>query len=222
LDCIEELDPVLHRALERLPTRNQTHAACSLVDDRRERGVRKVLGAARPARIDQARTTEVTIRHLVTAQVDRVFAGQLGVDTLVELAVTRTAGVQGLVAAVVLRKFLLDDVGLDRATEVVRLTGEVRGKMIILVLLKGIVTQITPEHRGHPELVRQRKGFRDLDDFPRGILGAKVNGGSDGSGPHVVSVFDRPEENFLMLVRIGEQFVVVDLDQEGNLVSVLA
>ena len=96
MDCIEELDPVLHRALERLATRNQTHAACSLVDDRRERSVRKVLGAARPARIDQARTTEVTIRHLVTAQVDRVFAGQLGVDTLVELAVTRTAGVQGL------------------------------------------------------------------------------------------------------------------------------
>jgi hypothetical protein len=69
--------------------------------------------AARPARIDQARTTEVTIRHLVSAQVDGVFAGQLGVDTLVELAVTRASGVQGLITAVVLREFLLNDVGLD-------------------------------------------------------------------------------------------------------------
>jgi hypothetical protein len=120
LDGIEELNPVLHRALERLATRNQVHAARSLIDHRRERGVREVMRAACPARIDQARTTEVTIRHLVAAQVDRMFAGQLGVDTFVELAVARTAGVQSLIAAMVLRKFLPDDVGLDRAAEVVR------------------------------------------------------------------------------------------------------
>jgi hypothetical protein len=44
--------------------------------------------AARFARIVPARTTQATIRHLVTVQVDRVVAGQLGVDTLFELAVT--------------------------------------------------------------------------------------------------------------------------------------
>ncbi len=56
LNCIEELNPVLHWALERLTTGNQARAAGTLVDNRRERSVGKVLRAARPARIDQART----------------------------------------------------------------------------------------------------------------------------------------------------------------------
>ena len=85
MNCIEELDPVLHWTLERFATGNQARAAGSLVDNRRERGVGEVLRAARPARIDQARTTEITIRHLVAAQVNRVLAGQLGVDTLASL-----------------------------------------------------------------------------------------------------------------------------------------
>ena len=59
--------------------------------------------------------------------------GEFRVDALVEFAVARAAGIEGLEAAVVLGELLLDDVGLDRATEVVGLAGEVGGEMIILV-----------------------------------------------------------------------------------------
>ena len=69
--------------------------------------------------------------------------------------------------------------------------------------------------------MRQRECFRNFDDLPRGILRTKIDSGPDGRGPHVVSVFDRAEENFLMLVRMCQQFVVVDLE-ERNLVRVLA
>ena len=85
----------MHRTLEGLAARDQPHAARAFVDDGRGDGtcqVARALGLA--TAVDQAGAAHVTVGHLVTAQVNRVVAGQFGVDALVELAVAGTGDVQ--------------------------------------------------------------------------------------------------------------------------------
>ena len=83
------------------------------------------------AAVDEAGAAHVTIGHLITAKVNRMIAGQFGVNAFVEFAVAGTAGVERLEAAVVLGQFLLDDVRLDRHAQMIRLAGEVGGDVII-------------------------------------------------------------------------------------------
>ena len=91
-----------------------------------------------------------------------MLAGQLVVYLGVRLAeadrpVTAVAG--GLL--------LLDDIGLDRHREVVRLAGEI-GRLVVIhpVLLEGAVAQVGPQHRDHPEFVGALERLADLADLP--------------------------------------------------------
>ena len=60
----------------------------------------------------------------------------------------RLAEVERVEAAVVLRQLLLDDVGVDRHAEMVGLTGEVGGEVVVDVLgLERRVPQVAPQHR---------------------------------------------------------------------------
>src|SRR5271157_988393 len=136
LNGVEQRDPILARTLERLAPGDEAHAAGALVDHRRGYGVGEVVGAGSAAAVDEPDAAHVAARHLVTAKVDRMVAGQLAVNALVELAVTHTARVQSQVAPVVLRQFLLDDVRLDGDAKVVGLAGEVGGDAVILALLE--------------------------------------------------------------------------------------
>ena len=87
----------------------------------------EVVRAAGAAGVDQADAAHVAVGDLVAGQVDRMIAGrQLAVDLLVRLA-----ELQRVVAAVVLRQLLLDDVGLDGHAEVIRLAGEVGRDVIV-------------------------------------------------------------------------------------------
>ena len=151
-----------------------------------------------------------------------MIGGQFGIDALVELAVAGVAGVERLVAAVVLRELLLDDVGLDRDAEVVGLTGEIGGKMVILVLLEGVVAEVAPEDGRHAEFMGMVEGLGHLDNLVAGILAAEVDGGADGGRTHVVGLIDRAEHDLAGDVRIGEELVVVHLHEEGDLVGVFA
>jgi len=66
------------------------------------------------------------------------------------------------------------------------------------------------------------EGAADFNDLTVALLGAKVDRGADSCGAHVVSLPDGAEENLVELVGEGEQFVVIDLYDEGNPVRVLA
>ena len=76
-----------------------------------------------PPAVDQAGATHVAVRYLVAAKVDGVVAGKIGVNTLVELAVTGIADVERQVAAVIFGELLFDDIGLYRDAEVIGLPG---------------------------------------------------------------------------------------------------
>jgi hypothetical protein len=55
-----------------------------------------------------------------------------------------------------------------------------------------------------------------------GFLGAEIDRRADGDGAHVEALLDVSVERLVAGVGIGEQFVVIELDEEGNLVGVLA
>src|SRR5690606_13665298 len=222
LDGVEEFDALGHRALERLAAGDQPHPARALVDDGRARGLPEVVGAGAAAGVDEAHPAHVPVGHLVARQVDGVVARQLGVDALVELAVGRVAAVEGAVAVVGLRLLLLEDVRLDGGTEVVGLAGEVGARLVVrAVHLEPAVAEVAPEDRRHAELVGAGEGVGDLLELARGRLAAEVDRRADGHAAHVERLLDPREHHLVVLVGVGEELVVVDLEDERDLVRVL-
>src|SRR6267142_2048291 len=90
------------------------------------------------------------------------------------------AAVEGLIAAVIFRELLLDDVRLDGHSEMVGLASEIGGEVIVLVLLKGVVAEIAPEDGGHAELVGLREGLADFHDLAAALVGAEIDGSAHG------------------------------------------
>src|SRR5712692_7945132 len=120
-------------------------------------------------------------------------AGQVGVDALVELAVAGTVRVERLIAAVIFRELLLDNVRLDGHAEMVGLAGEVGGEVIVLVLLESAVAEIAPEDGGHAELVRVREGLADLHDLAATLVGTEIDGRANRGGAEVVGLLHSAE-----------------------------
>src|SRR5882762_8239542 len=125
LDGIQELHAFLHGALEGFAAGDEAGAAGAFVDDGGGYGFLEVVGSGGAAAVDEAGAAHEAIRDLVAAEVDGMIAGKVGVDALVKFAVAGIADIEGLVAAIILGHFLLDDVGLDGDTEMIGLAGEV-------------------------------------------------------------------------------------------------
>ncbi len=103
------------------------------------------------------------------------------------------------------------------------LTREISRQVVIeSAHLERLVTQVTPKHRRHAELVGVLKGLRHFDDLARRIRRAKVNGGAHGHGAHVPTLLDGTERNLLRFVGVSQKLVVVELHDERDFVGVLA
>src|SRR5690242_2906615 len=102
------------------------------------------------------------------------------------------------------------------------LASEVGGNVIVLVLLEGAIAEIAPENGGHAEFMRMGEGLADFDDLARALIGAEIDRGADSGRAHVPGFLDGPKENLIKAVRVGEQLVVVHLDDERNLVGIFA
>src|SRR6266581_6066387 len=222
LNGVQELDTLFHWALERFTAGDEAGAAGALVDDGGGHGFFEVVCAGSAAAVDQARATHVAVGDLIAGQIDGMIAAKVGVDALVEFAVAGIAHVEGLVAAVIFRELLLDDVGFDGYAEMVGLAGEVGGEMIVLVLLEGAVAEVAPEDGGHAELMGVREGLADFDDLASALIGSEIDGGANGGSTEVVGLLHGAEENLIGLVGKRQQFVVIHLHDEGNFVGVLA
>ena len=140
---------------------------------------------------------------------------QFAVDLLVGLA-----ELQGFVASVVLGQLLFDDVRFDGHAEVVCLSGQVRGNMVVHAPVLGLVEcgvpQITPQNSRHSELVGLVKGRGDFLDLPLGLLGAKINGSAYRDGAHLESLSDVAEEYLIVGVGIRQKFVVIEFCARGT------
>ena len=105
----------------------------------------------------------------------------------------------------------------------VGLTGEVGRDVIVdAVLLERRVAQVAPQHGEHAHLVRSGEGLADLVQLARRLLGSEVDRRADTGGAQVVGLLDRAEHHLVELVRVGEQLVVVELDDERDAVRVAA
>ncbi len=74
--------------------------ASALIDDSGIYRLFEIVRARCAAGIDKAGAAHETVGHLIAREIDRMIAGQVGVNALVEFAVTGITHVQRFVAAV--------------------------------------------------------------------------------------------------------------------------
>ena len=137
--------------------------------------------------------------------------------------VTRLAEADGTEPAVVLGQLLLHDVGLDRHAQVVRLPRQVGRSMVIHpVLPETFVAQVAPQDRRHAQLVRivERLGY--LHELAAALLRPEIDRSPHGGGAHVPGIAHGAEHHLVIGVGVGEQLVVVELDDERYLVCISA
>ncbi len=222
LNRVEEFYPLVHWALEGFAAADEAGAAGALVDDGGGDRFLEIVRAAGAAAVDESRAAHVAIRDLIAAEINGVIAREVGVDALIEFAVAGIADVERLIAAVIFRELLLDDVGFDGDAEMIGLAGKVGREVVILVFFKGVVAEIAPENGGHAEFMRVSESLADFDDLAAALIRTEINCGADGGCAHVVCLLDGAEENLVGFVGIGEELVVIELYEEGDFVRVFA
>ena len=103
--------------------------------------------------------------------------------------------------------------------------GQVGGEVVVgpaVLRAERGVPQVAPEHRREPGLVRLLEGLRDLDDLAPRLLGAEVDRRADGDGPELHGLPHRAEHDLVVRVRVAEELVVVQLDEERDPMRVAA
>jgi hypothetical protein len=66
------------------------------------------------------------------------------------------------------------------------------------------------------------EGLGDLNNLACALFRAEVNRGAYGRRAHVEGFFHGPEEHLVGLVRVRQELVVIDLDEERYLVCILS
>ena len=103
--------------------------------------------------------------------------------------------------------------------------GQVGGGVVVgaaVLRREGGVAQVAPEHRRHAQLVRGRKRRRHLLDLAPRLGRAEVDRGADGDAALLAGLADRREHDLVVGVRVGQDLVVVQLEQERDPVGVAA
>jgi len=220
LNRMEEFDALFHGLLKCLATCYQAHSSGPLVNHRRLDHLGQIVLAGGASGIDQSDPSHVVVHHLIPRQVNRMFPIELRVHLLVELAKTSLL-VQGLIAAISHGRLLLNNIGLNRRAEVVGLSRHVGAQVVIHAPdFEGLVPQIAPENRHHPRLVRPMKDLADFLDLPAALSRAEVHRRSDRHGAHIKSLPHVGKQDLIERVGMAQQFVVIELDDEGYLVRV--
>src|ERR1035437_9883813 len=75
--------------------------------------------------------------------------------------------------------------------------------------------------RSKNQLMSLGEGHCDLLELPGRLLGAEVDGGAHRDRPQVPGLLDGAVHHLVELVGVGQQLVVVELDDEGDLVRPL-
>src|SRR5256714_14456854 len=104
----------------------------------------------------------------------------------------------------------------------IRLPCEIRRNLVIHpILAEGRITHIAPEHSRHAKGVRLMEGDRDFPDLPIGLRRAEIDGGTERDRAQFPGLADGSERDLVVLIRIREELVVIDLADERDPVCVL-
>src|SRR5438552_2718505 len=147
-----------------------------------------------------------------------MIGSQFRVDPLVGLA-----ELERVIAAVVLGELLFDYVGLNGDAEVVSLSRQIGGAVIVdFPGLERSVSQVAPQDGEHPKLVCARKRFGDLLELSLRFLGPEIDRRPYPGAALLVRLIDRPEDYLIVGVWVREKLIVIELENEWDLVCVLA
>ena len=84
------------------------------------------------------------------------------------------------------------------------------------------VAEVAPEHGEHPQLMSLMEQLGHLLDLPVRLLRSEVDGGADPHRAHVERLLHVRETDLIVGVGVRQEFVVVELQDEGNPVRVAA
>ncbi len=105
----------------------------------------------------------------------------------------------------------------------VGLPRQVGARVVIdAIFLKAAVTQIRPQHRHHAKLMRALKRGRNFFNLAARLFGAEINRRPDRHRAHIEGLFDARIQRLVVLRRVAQGFVMVNLHQERNAVRVAA
>src|SRR5437870_13553932 len=80
------------------------------------------------------------------------------------------------------------------------------------------VAQIAPKDAGHSQFMSLGKRLADFHNLPSRFIRTKINSSADGNRAEVVRFLHSPKQHLIELVWYGQQFVVIDLYDERDLV----
>src|SRR5690242_1361641 len=95
LNGVEKLHAFAHGALERFAAGDEAGAAGAFIDDGGGDSFFEVVGTGSAAAVDEPCAAHVAVGDLIAAKIDRMIAGKVGIDALVEFSVAGVAHVQG-------------------------------------------------------------------------------------------------------------------------------
>src|SRR6516162_3478088 len=85
---------------------------------------------------------------------------------------------------------------------------------------KSRIAQVAPEDCRHTQLVSFVKSYCDFLNLPARLLRTKINSCSNSDCSHFPCLLNGTEKDLVVMIRIAQELVVVDLDDHWNLVSV--
>ena len=122
-----------------------------------------------------------------------------------------------LIAAVVLRQLLLNDIRPDGRSQMVSLAGQIGAGVIVdAIFLEIVIAQIGPEHGNHAQLVRALEGGGDLLYLAARLFGTEIDRGADRHRAHIERLLDAGIERLIVLRRVAQGFVMIQLHHKGN------
>ena len=90
------------------------------------------------------------------------------------------------------------------------------------IYLKAIVAGIAPQDGGHAQLMRHFKGLGYFYNLAGRLRRTEINGRAYCCCPHVPRIADGTKHNLVVLIRVAQEFIVVDFYNERNFVCVFA
>ncbi len=118
---------------------------------------------------------------------------------------------------------MLNDIGADGGRQVVGLTGQVRGDMIVdAIFLERRIAQIGPQHGDQAQLMGPLKGGGNLFYLTTRLFRAEIDRRSHGHRPHIERLLNAGVEGLVVFGGVAQRFVMVELHQERDAMRVAA
>src|SRR5262245_6786819 len=103
----------------------------------------------------------------------------------------------------------------------IRLSGKVSRNMIIFIFLKSRVSQVTPKYGCHSQLMCHFKCLAYFLDLSARFFTSKIDRCTHSSCAEIPACLNGSKHDLIEFIWIGEELVVIYLDDKGDLMGVI-